>query len=73
MVILGLCFKYCFDCLNRWLRFNYILILINLLIYIIYVMYIGVLYLVLLIFERKLVRMGSESICGNLIGKYKWL
>lgn len=33
-------------------------------------MYIGVLYLVLLIFERKLVRMGSESICGNIMGKY---
>lgn len=36
-------------------------------------MYAGALHPVPPISERKLVRMGSESTCGNLTGKYKWL
>lgn len=36
-------------------------------------MYTGALHPVPPISERKLVRMGSESTCGNLTGKYKWL
>lgn len=70
MAILGLCLKHCFDCLNRWLRLNYISISINSQTYIIYIMYTGALHPVPPISERKLVRMGSESTCGNITGKY---
>lgn len=70
MAILGLCLIHCFDCLNRWLRLNYISISINSQTYIIYIMYTGALHPVPPISERKLVRMGSESTCGNITGKY---